>query len=107
MMGFFNYNEETHTNKSMPQCQVVSLANRPEKLSKEADLKDWNIQALHQHLQVSKLSHKKFISFANLEDLESILSFFFFRFNFEFLLKYNMKYTNFMLRNFEVHAPSP
>jgi hypothetical protein len=40
----------------MSQGQVVSLTNRPEELSKEADLTEWSIQALHEQSQVFKNS---------------------------------------------------
>jgi hypothetical protein len=57
MILIFSYcNEETHSDKSMSQGQVVSLTNRPEELSKEADLTEWSIQALHEQSQVFKNS---------------------------------------------------
>lgn len=50
--------EETHSNKSMSHGQIVSPTNRSEELSPEADLKDWNIQALHQDKQILKQGQK-------------------------------------------------
>ena len=53
---FLYCNEETHSDKSMSQSQVVSPTNRPKELSEETDLKEWNIQALHEQSQVFKNS---------------------------------------------------
>ncbi len=58
ILKFLRCTEETHSHKSMSHGQVVSPTNRSEELSKEADLKDWNIQALHQDLQVQNQFEK-------------------------------------------------